>query len=94
MVLYDITNNSIRKRIANRLIAEGYERLQLSVYLGNKNLKNDKKLWPVFCQWIEKDNGKMAIMKLPPTVVQNIHLEGEQMIDFEYLLGQKFCMFV
>ena len=47
LISYDIENNALRTRIGNRLLDDGLDRLQYSVYLGilKETVKRDLFLW-------------------------------------------------
>jgi CRISPR-associated endonuclease Cas2 len=56
LIAYDITDNRFRTQIADRLIAMGLERIQLSVFAGTVKIKkiND------FILWFQKENSIFA----------------------------------
>ena len=45
LIFYDISTDRIRTKIARRLVAEGYERIQLSVFAGNPHPQSNTQLW-------------------------------------------------
>ena len=94
LLVYDITNDKLRKKIADCLIAQGFERLQFSVFIGNRNLENYKDIWTKLTDWVTQDNGKMAIVSITEPALRNMIMLGEHPVDIDYLLGKKFCIFV
>ena len=55
LVFYDISTDKIRNKIARRLEAEGFERLQLSVFIGLMNPKTKPMLWKQLTTWAVTD---------------------------------------
>ncbi|MDZ7743481.1 MAG: CRISPR-associated endonuclease Cas2 [Bacteroidota bacterium] len=45
MIMYDISNDALRKKTADRLLAYGYERIQFSIFIGTQNPKQIKGMW-------------------------------------------------
>jgi CRISPR-associated endonuclease Cas2 len=89
---YDISNNNLRTRIGNRLIADGMDRIQYSVYIGVMKDKVKQEL----LQWIAKevlvkgDLKKDTIIVLPLTAqqVKSIEVIGKNNYDLNLLSGQ------
>ena len=64
LIIYDISSDKIRAKIAKRLTAEGYDRIQLSVFSGIFSPKLNISLWKDLNLWIgnEKD-AKFFVLK-------------------------------
>ena len=94
LVFYDIETTSIRTKIAKQLIAEGYERLQLSVYLGLDNPVGNVTLWHNLEQLLanEKDS-KLYVLPIPRSSIKNLKKIGALNFDIDYLLGEKDSLF-
>ena len=93
LVSYDISKNSLRTRIGNRLIADGCDRIQYSVYIGvlKEKIKVELVKW-LFQEISNKgDINKDTVIILPLTAqqVQNALVIGKNNYDLDYLSGQK-----
>ncbi len=95
IILYDISSDSIRNKIARRLIAEGYERIQLSVFAGNSHPKSNKKLWQSFKTWITQEpDAKFFVLKVPASNFKEMTILGKKGLDLDFLLGLKNSIFI
>ena len=95
LIVYDISSDRIRTKVAKRLVAEGYERIQLSVFCGNPNPKQVRGLWEDLCQWIESDpEGQLISLNIGPDNFRNLNAIGPVFIDFAYLLGEQNSLFI
>ncbi len=95
LVVYDISVNSIRNKVAKILIKESFERLQLSVFLGNEDPTKNYKLWQQFKDLIKDDKeAKFYVFPLPDTSLKNMQYIGQSDIDIAYLLGEKDSFFI
>jgi len=95
LVFYDISSDPIRTKIAKRLVAEGYERIQLSVFTGLRNPKSDKTLWKALNDILEAEpEAKFYIIRIPPDNFRNLQMIGSNPLDIEYLLGEKYSLFI
>ena len=93
LIFYDITSNSIRNKVAKILIQEGYERLQLSVFLGLENIS-----MTVSNQLAEilkpEPEAKFYIIPLPKSSIKNIKYIGKMSLDIDYLTGDKDSLII
>lgn len=90
LVIYDISSNSIRTKVAKLLIREGFERLQLSVYLGIDNPNDLPQIWAQLQMLLKKEiEAKFYIFPIPKSSLSNIKSIGELGLDIDYLLGNK-----
>ena len=95
LILYDITDDRIRTKIAKRLIAEGFDRLQLSVMIGNSDPLKITGLWPLLQQRLKPEpNAKFYTLQLLPNQVKKMSIIGEINIDIDFLLGTKSSIFI
>ncbi len=94
LVFYDIENTSKRTKIAKLLIADGYERLQLSVYLGLDNPVRNQKLWKSLEDLlIDETSSKLYVLPIPGNSIKNIAKIGKLDFDLYYLAGEKDSLF-
>lgn len=95
LVFYDISSDQIRQKVAKRLIADGFERLQLSVLVGLFNPARRPGLWQQLQAWIQADqSGKLYIMACTKQQFSNMETLGNDEIDLSYLLGDKSVIFI
>jgi CRISPR-associated endonuclease Cas2 len=98
IIAYDITENRFRTQIADRLVAMGLERIQLSVFAGNVKIKkiND------FILWFQKESLIFASTSKDSLIVLNVSLNqlsqmqvfGQKFIDIEMLIDKKQTLIV
>ena len=90
LLFYDITSNSIRTKIAKLLIAEGFERLQFSVYTGLENPEKNNLLWTTMCNMMQAEpTAKLYVIVLTKNNFRNIKIIGNFDHDINYLTGDK-----
>ena len=95
LIIYDIAKNSVRTKIAKLLIKESYERLQLSVFLGNDDPMKNPFLWKPLNQLIKEDKlAKFYIFPIPKNSIRNLRSIGNMDLDIEYLCGEKETLFI
>ena len=95
LILYDVSTDTIRTKIAKRLIAEGYERIQLSVLIGHPHPKKIIGLWSTLQQWLQAEpTAKFYVIKLPANSLKQMTMIGEKNIDIDFLLGTKNSIFI
>ena len=90
LLFYDITTNSIRTKIAKLLIAEGFERLQFSVYTGLDNPKQNTFLWATLMKHLALEpTAKLYVIAMTKNNFRNMKIIGNFEHDIDYLLGDK-----
>lgn len=95
LIIYDISLDRLRTRISKRIIAEGYVRLQLSVFVGIKNPKSNKKLWSDLNIWLDKEqSSKFYVLKLTENNFRKMENIGYIDLDIDFLTGSKLTMFI
>ncbi len=95
LLTYDISSNAIRAKAAKRIIAEGYERLQFSVFVGRGNPKANKPLWAGLNKCLETEpTAKLFVVAITENNFRNMLTIGKNNLDVCYLLGNKNTMFV
>lgn len=93
LVSYDISKDNLRTRIGNRLIADGLDRIQYSVYIGilKEQIKVELVKW-LFQEISTKgDINKDTVFILPITALQvkETLVIGKNNYDLDYFSGQK-----
>ena len=95
LVFYDISNNKIRTKVAARLIEEGYERIQLSVFIGTWNPSKNGDLWEELNTRIEEDpDAKLYVLAVSENSFKNMMTIGKCDYDIAYLTGNKHSFFI
>ena len=95
LIIYDITTDSIRTKIAKMLIEASFERLQFSVFLGLDNPKKNNVLWTKFTSILDKEpDAKFYILPIPKNSIKNIMCIGKNNLDIDYLTGEKDSLFI
>ncbi len=92
LISYDIENDSLRQKIANKIIAEGFDRVQYSVYLGGvsdgvlANLITYLKD-AMLKSNLQKDN--IIIISLTDKALENMLTIGQSGLDIDEIIGNK-----
>ena len=95
LIVYDISVDSIRNKVSKILIKESFERLQLSVFIGNENPAKNHKLWQQFQNLIKDDDeAKFYVFPIPDNSLKKMQYIGQSDVDIEYLLGNKDSFFI
>ncbi len=95
LVFYDISNNKIRTKVAARLIQEGYDRIQLSVFVGIKNPKQNTVLWEELnTKMAEDSEAKLYVLSISENNFKNMLTIGRSDYDIDYLTGNKHSLFI
>lgn len=90
LLFYDITDTGIRTRVAKRLIAEGYERLQYSVYTHIEDPMKDLKLCQDLNKMLSKEpHAKLYVITLTKNNFRTMKIIGNFEHDIAYLIGEK-----
>lgn len=90
LLFYDITTDSIRTKTAKLLIAEGFERLQFSVYTSLENPTQNTKLWATLKKHLAPEpTAKLYVIAITKNNFKNIKIIGNFDHDIEYLTGDK-----
>lgn len=98
LVSYDISKDSLRTRIGDRLIADGLDRIQKSVYLGIINMEVKEQL----LKWLKNEiilKGDLktdSVIFIPLTArqVNETIIIGKNNYDLEFLSGEKNSLFL
>ncbi len=95
LVLYDISSDKMRNKVARRLVAEGYERIQLSVFTGIWDPKDNMLLWRDLNKWVKADDaGKICVVKVSKASFKDMHILGTFAGDLNYLAGDEHTMII
>jgi len=95
LVLYDISNDSLRTKIAGRLVAAGYERIQLSVFLGIWNPKDNTTLWSELQSWLAQDKtSKLFVIPMTKNGLRKMQILGDFKPDIDYWVGEQHTLFI
>lgn len=97
LICYDIENDRLRKKIADKLLEEGLERIQYSVFIGPVSQIRKKAL----VQWLqerlqdmESPQDRMLILKVNPDHLSKMIILGEISVDIALMIGKKNTLFL
>jgi CRISPR-associated protein Cas2 len=96
LIAYDITEDALRTKVANRLIYCGLYRVQFSVFVGTI----DDKILTDFIDWFKNKIFTLAtsdcsLLVVPLSVgqVKNTLSLGTKQLDYDELTGEKHTLF-
>lgn len=93
LLTYDIENDRIRQRIAKRLLANGLERVQYSVYIGELTDLQKKVLLPWVELQLKADNDfSLLLIPLHSDMLSTVEEWASVPLDWEYLKGEKLTL--
>ena len=95
LICYDIEDDKTRKKISDRLIADGLHRVQYSVFMGHLSRTLLKKLTP----WLEDKVNQppqlqdtILILNLRAEDLEKMTILGKDDIDLDDLLGRRHTL--
>ncbi len=98
LLFYDISDDRARTKIAKLLIAEGYERIQFSVFTSIFNPFANKLLWEslqrLCASATDNENDKLCVLNISKLNFKNMKIIGKFEPDMAYLTGEKQTLFV
>ncbi|NVK64966.1 MAG: CRISPR-associated endonuclease Cas2 [Flavobacteriales bacterium] len=94
LIIYDITETSLRTRVAKLLIREGFERIQLSVFIGHFS-PEENNVWSKLASLMkETPNNKIFYLRISTESFYAMKIIGNFQPDFDYLSGKKRSLIV
>ncbi|GAA3657830.1 CRISPR-associated endonuclease Cas2 [Flavivirga jejuensis] len=93
LIIYDITENSLRTKVSNLLIQEGYERLQFSVFTGYFNPQKNK-VWQQLTKWMATSDNSIICIKIRSKNFLSMQILGRFTIDLNDLAGNKITKII
>jgi len=85
----------MRTKLAKRLIYEGCERIQKSIYIATNNPKENKNLWNFIQNMFNNDdNGSLLIIPLSKNNFRYLNFFGAFDLDIAYVLGEKRSLII
>ena len=94
-LLYDISDDKTRTKVSKILIAEGYERIQFSVYIGNRNPKSVAGLWERVKSLVANEKeAKFYVFKISESNFRNMDILGNFEYDLDYVLGEQKSLLI
>lgn len=90
MICYDITNNKLRKKIADYLEERGCQRVQKSVFMGEMHAKQSKKLHQTLLdiQEVFGEDDTIIMMPVSESNVQSMKMIGRE-VDMAFSLSRQ-----
>lgn len=94
LISYDIENDRLRGKIANRLIAAGCVRLQKSVFAGQVKDTVFKELSNWLYQSIKNPGDSIFILDIGPETLRHALWVGQQAPDWSFATGPPDVFFI
>ena len=97
LICYDITKNSLRSKLAKKIIAYGLDRINKSVYLGTLTDRSLKDLEKVIQEAIHnkgQPNDSVVIIAVSNPAIQAMRIYGKNEMDREELMGIRDTLIV
>lgn len=99
LILYDITENKYRNKIAKEIISRGLYRIQKSVFLGatfTEKIRELENIFTIHIQSTQSINDKLMIIPLDQYNLREmeIFLPDDEKFDLDFYLGQKVVIFI
>jgi len=94
LIIYDITENRIRTKVARLLVSHGYERIQLSVFAGPFSPMANSDLWRqlhILCPKTgeaESEGNSLMVVEVPLRQFQRIRTIGNLPFDMDEMTGK------
>ena len=95
LIMYDITSDTKRQKVADTLERFGYERLQFSVFTGLQPPHQNNNLWSLLEAMIDNEqfeNDKICCFAVGRQAFEAMKTIGMVKVDVDYLLGKKHVM--
>jgi CRISPR-associated protein Cas2 len=67
LIVYDISSNRLRAKVANMCLDYGLSRIQLSAFLGTLSRNHQDELLMKVRRWLGKEPGRVALFPLCDT---------------------------
>lgn len=95
LATYDIEDNRLRTKVAEKLLSFGLERVQYSVFVGPLDEQQKEKFLTWVAQLLGNDTPDTNFLLLPLpqySTAEALHI-GPNPPDWDYLSGQKLTLF-
>ncbi|MFK7786621.1 MAG: CRISPR-associated endonuclease Cas2 [Crocinitomicaceae bacterium] len=94
LIIYDITETTIRTKVSKLLERAGFERIQLSVFIGHFNPEHAN-VWSQLTQLLaETPKNKLFSLKITKENFYSMKIIGDSTIDYDYLTGTKRSLII
>lgn len=91
LVTYDISDDRLRSKVIKLITAQGYERIQYSVFSGLIDPRRDEKLWSLLEELGKKGEGetfKIFVIPVADRDFLSMGIIGKVSEDMDYLMGR------
>lgn len=96
LVIYDLSDNALRTRIADALIRLGLERIQYSVFAGDRAITPKSEVWnriAQLCEGSDLESGNIILVEVSRTAFRNMLQLGQNPLNTPYLSGDVDVIF-
>lgn len=97
LICYDITKNSLRSKMAKRIIEYGLDRINKSVYLGSIATQDLADLEQRLSDYMNKEgdaNDSLLIIPVTGGQIQEMKIYGRNDLDKDELSGEKTTLII
>jgi len=92
LIFYDIENDRIRKKVADKLQEEGLERIQYSVFVGPLSTVRKEVIATELAALLDKQSSpqdRIMILHILASDLEKMIILGDISVDLAYLAGTK-----
>ena len=97
LICYDIEHNYLRTKMGNTILDYGFDRINLSVYLGTIDKKTLEELEKKLVKMLKekgKPNDSLIFLPVSPQQIQDMRVYGKNDLDKDDLAGEKSTLIV
>lgn len=94
LICYDIPDDRRRKQVADRLLADGLERVQYSVFMGPLSPGLYQRLEAWLRQTLREPEERLIILPVTPGEIEKMCILGEPELDRLMLSGRRHTLFL
>jgi len=98
LVTYDIESDRLRKKVADKILAWGLERVQYSVFMGPVSKPLSQTMRIFFENAFEREEiasqDTLLMLRLSPSEIQKMQVWGNDPYDREMLTGDKKVLII
>lgn len=97
LICYDIEDNYLRKKMADLILDQGFDRINLSVYLGNPDASTLTYLENQLKEMLDKrgkDRDSLIFLPLTAQQIHNMRIYGRNDLDPGEITGEKSTLII
>ena len=94
LIIYDIQKDHSRIKVSKHLEKEGYNRIQLSVFIGTEDPNANSSLWSYLSDCCDENTDKLFVLSISSYLFKQMKYIGKLNWDIDFLLGEKKELFI